>query len=131
MPLKHTLRQIEPDCDNLRHDRSPLWIVADPLWHTDAVGGAFSGISNAIGGVGQTVAQTAAPALENINPLDESEAQVRATGNDPEALNNAAVTLLAIRRGDVMRLQAVQLPVIGGCALEAGHAAMRPHARGS
>ncbi|GGF80040.1 hypothetical protein GCM10011402_35830 [Paracoccus acridae] len=55
------------------------------------VGGAFSGISNAIGGVGQTVAQTAAPALENINPLDEIEAQVRATGNDPEALNNAAV----------------------------------------
>lgn len=55
------------------------------------VGGAFSGISSAIGGVGQTVAQTAAPALENINPLDEIEAQVRATGNDPEALNNAAV----------------------------------------
>ncbi|WP_207102881.1 PhnA-like protein [Paracoccus shandongensis] len=55
------------------------------------VGGAFSGISSAIGGVGQTVAQTAAPALENINPLDEIEAQVRATGNDPEALNTAAV----------------------------------------
>lgn len=55
------------------------------------VGGAFSGISSAIGGVSQTVAQTAAPALENINPLDEIEAQVRATGNDPEALNNAAV----------------------------------------
>ena len=55
------------------------------------VGGVFSGISNAIGGVGQTVAQTAAPALENVNPLDEIERQVRATGNDPEALNTAAV----------------------------------------
>lgn len=24
---------------HLRHDRSPLWIVADPPWHTVAVGG--------------------------------------------------------------------------------------------
>jgi len=39
MHLKHILRQIESDCDNLRHDRSPLWIVADPPWHIDAVGG--------------------------------------------------------------------------------------------
>lgn len=40
--LKHILRQIEPDRDNLRHDRSPLWILADPPWHTDAVGGAVT-----------------------------------------------------------------------------------------
>ena len=39
MCLKHILRQIEPDSDNLRHDRSPMWILADPPWHTDAVGG--------------------------------------------------------------------------------------------
>jgi hypothetical protein len=39
MQLKHILRQVEPDRDNLRHDRSPLWILADPPWHTDAVGG--------------------------------------------------------------------------------------------
>lgn len=39
MRLKHMLRQIKPDSDNLRHDRSPLWILADPPWHTDAVGG--------------------------------------------------------------------------------------------
>ncbi len=39
MNLKNVLRQIEPDRDNLRHDRSPLWIVADPPWHTEAVGG--------------------------------------------------------------------------------------------
>src|SRR5690554_1315789 len=37
--LKHILRQIESDRDNLRHDRSPLWIIADPPWHTEAVGG--------------------------------------------------------------------------------------------
>ncbi len=29
----------EGDSGNLRHDRSPLWIVADPPWHRDAVGG--------------------------------------------------------------------------------------------
>jgi hypothetical protein len=37
--LKHILRQIEPDRDNLRHDRPPLWILTDPPWHIDAVGG--------------------------------------------------------------------------------------------
>jgi len=39
MDLKHILRQIESDRDNLRHDRSPLWILADPPWHRDAVCG--------------------------------------------------------------------------------------------
>ena len=39
MNLKHILRQIEPDRNNLRHDRPPLWIIADPPWHTHAVGG--------------------------------------------------------------------------------------------
>lgn len=42
MSLKQVLSQIEPDRDNLRHDRSPLWIIADPPWHTDAVGGAVT-----------------------------------------------------------------------------------------
>ncbi|MCB1470611.1 MAG: hypothetical protein KDK08_26450, partial [Rhizobiaceae bacterium] len=32
----------EPDRDNLRHDRPPLWILADPPWHIDAVGGAVT-----------------------------------------------------------------------------------------
>jgi hypothetical protein len=36
--LKHMLRQIEPDRDNLLHDRPPLWIIADPPWNIDAVG---------------------------------------------------------------------------------------------
>ncbi|MGO4855353.1 SbcC/MukB-like Walker B domain-containing protein [Phaeovulum sp. W22_SRMD_FR3] len=39
MHLKHILRQVEPDRDYLRHDRPPLWIVADQPWHIDAVGG--------------------------------------------------------------------------------------------
>lgn len=65
------------------------------------VGGAFSGIASAVGGLGQTVAQTAAPALENVNPLDALENQVRATGDDPEALNAAAVNAVrALVTGD-------------------------------
>ena len=58
------------------------------------VGGVFSGVASAIGGVGQTVAQSAAPMLANGNPLDAIERQVRATGTDPEALNNAAVNAI-------------------------------------
>ena len=54
------------------------------------VGGAFSGIASAVGGVGQTVAQTAAPALANSNPLDAIKNQVQATGTDPQALAASA-----------------------------------------
>ncbi len=55
------------------------------------VGGAFSGLASALGGLGQTVAQTAGPAIATADPLEAIESQVRATGNDPEALNTAAV----------------------------------------
>jgi hypothetical protein len=58
------------------------------------VGGVFTGVASAIGGVGQTVAQSAAPMLAEANPLDAIERQVRATGTDPEALNNAAVNAI-------------------------------------
>jgi hypothetical protein len=58
------------------------------------VGGVFSGVASALGGVGQTVARTAAPVLAEANPLDAIERQVRATGTDPEALNNAAVNAI-------------------------------------
>jgi hypothetical protein len=58
------------------------------------IGGVFSGVANAVGGVGQTVAQSAAPMLENADPLDAIEHQVRATGTDPEALNNAALNAI-------------------------------------
>jgi hypothetical protein len=58
------------------------------------VGGVFSGVASAIGGIGQTVAESAAPVLAEANPLDAIERQVRATGTDPEALNNAAVNAI-------------------------------------
>jgi hypothetical protein len=65
------------------------------------VGGTFSGVSSAIGGLGQTVAQTAGPMLQNANPLDALESQVRSTGNDPEALNTAATNAMrAVVTGD-------------------------------
>jgi hypothetical protein len=58
------------------------------------VGGAFSGLASALGGLGQTVAQTAGPAIATADPLEAIENQVRATGNDPEALNTAAVNAI-------------------------------------
>jgi len=58
------------------------------------VGGAFSGVTGALGGLGQTVAQTAAPALANSNPLDAIEGEVRATGTDPDALQANAVNAI-------------------------------------
>jgi hypothetical protein len=58
------------------------------------VGGAFSGLSSVIGGVSQTVAQTAAPIIANTNPLQALESQIRSTGTDPEALNSAALNAM-------------------------------------
>ena len=58
------------------------------------VGGAFSGLASAVGGVGETVAQTAAPIIANSNPLEALESEVRAIGTDPEALNNSAVNAM-------------------------------------
>jgi hypothetical protein len=58
------------------------------------VGGAFSGLASVIGGVGQTVAQTAAPIIAEANPLEAIESQIRSTGADPEALNRAAVNAM-------------------------------------
>jgi len=60
------------------------------------VGGAFSGLSSVVGGLGQTAATaatTAAPALANTtNPMAGIEQQIRnSTGNDPQSLQNAAV----------------------------------------
>lgn len=58
------------------------------------VGGAFSGIASAVGGLSETMAETAAPIVAEANPLDAIEAQVRSTGTDPEALNNAAISAM-------------------------------------
>ena len=64
---------------------SPAWASA---------GGDFSGVASALGGLGETVAQTAAPAVATSDPLEAIERQVRATGNDPEALTTAAVNAI-------------------------------------
>lgn len=65
------------------------------------VGGAFSGLTNVVGGLSQTVTQTAGQVAEDVNPLDMIENQVSATGADPEALNAAAVNAIrALVTGD-------------------------------
>jgi hypothetical protein len=58
------------------------------------VGGTFSGIATAVGGLSETVMETAAPIVAEANPLEAIEAQVRSTGTDPEALNNAAISAM-------------------------------------
>ncbi|MCR6502867.1 PhnA-like protein [Shinella sp. CPCC 101442] len=63
------------------------------------VGGAFSGLSSIVSGVGATASTAvtaAAPALANsTNPMGGIEAQIRSTtGNDPQALQNAAVSAM-------------------------------------
>lgn len=70
------------------------------------VGGAFSGLTSVIGGVGQTAATAAgvaAPSIANsANPMAGIEQQVRSsTGNDPQALQDAAVSAVqAVMTGD-------------------------------
>lgn len=69
------------------------------------VGGAFSTVSSALGGLGRTAAtaaQTAAPALTNVaDPLASIEQAVRANGTDPAALRDAAsASMKALLTGD-------------------------------
>ncbi|MET0171746.1 PhnA-like protein [Neorhizobium sp. BT27B] len=69
------------------------------------IGGAFSGLSSVIGGVGQTAATaaSAAPAMVNsANPMAGIEQQIRnTTGSDAKALQDAAVTAMqAVVTGD-------------------------------
>ncbi len=71
-----------------------LWFLTSTVGAL--VGGVFSGVASAVGGVGHTVAQAAGPMLAEANPLDAIDAQVRATGTDPEALNASAVS--AVRK---------------------------------
>jgi hypothetical protein len=70
------------------------------------VGGAFSGLSSIVSGVGSTAATavtTAAPAIaSSTNPMGGIEQQIRSTtGNDPQALQNTAVSAMqAVVMGD-------------------------------
>ncbi|PZQ46523.1 MAG: PhnA-like protein [Rhodovulum sulfidophilum] len=73
------------------------------------VGGAFSGISSAIGGVGQTVAQAAGPALDGLDPLDALRRRIEATGNDPAAMNAIAENAMtALVTGDPAQAEAAR-----------------------
>lgn len=69
------------------------------------VGGAFNGATELLSGAGksvQTVAVGAVPAISNMpNPIDAIEQQIRDTGNDPQALRQAAVaSVQAVLTGD-------------------------------
>lgn len=70
------------------------------------IGGAFNGLTSIVSGVGQTAATAvtaAAPALaDSANPMAGIEEQIRSTtGNDPQALQSAAVaSVQALVTGD-------------------------------
>jgi hypothetical protein len=62
-----------------------------------ALGGAFSVVSGAVGGLGRTAAQTAAPVIaQSTDPFANIERSVRQAtgGSDPAALRDAAVAAL-------------------------------------
>jgi hypothetical protein len=60
------------------------------------LGGAFRTVGNAVGGITQTAATAAAPALAEADPFSGIEQQVRATtgGDDPAAMRDAAVAAM-------------------------------------
>jgi hypothetical protein len=68
------------------------------------VGGALNAVSSAAEGLGNvagSLAQSAGPALSDSNPFSSIEQQIRSTGNDPNALKDAAVTSMrAVVTGD-------------------------------
>jgi ElaB/YqjD/DUF883 family membrane-anchored ribosome-binding protein len=78
------------------------------------LGGVYNTVSGAIGGLGRTAAtaaQTAAPSLANAaDPFGAIEQQIRgATGNDPGAARDAAVTAVrAALTGDPGQAQAAR-----------------------
>ncbi|MEE1657053.1 PhnA-like protein [Microvirga sp. CF3062] len=73
------------------------------------LGGAYNTLSSAVGGLGRTAVQTAAPALaQNPDPFAAIEQQVRgaAGGTDPAQLRDTAVTSLrAMLTGDQAQAQ--------------------------
>ncbi|MEX2692954.1 PhnA-like protein [Rhizobium mongolense] len=76
------------------------------------VGGAFSGLSTAVGGVGRTAATAATAAAPLIaaatDPMGDIERQIRNSsgGNDPQALQTAAVAAMkAMVTGDQSKIE--------------------------
>jgi hypothetical protein len=75
------------------------------------VGGAFSGLSSVVGGVGQTAANAASMAAPSLaattNPMSAIESQIRDSsgGADPQALQSTAVsTMKAVITGDQSKI---------------------------
>jgi hypothetical protein len=67
------------------------------------IGGAFNAVGGALGGIGRTAIESAAPALAGVdNPMSGIERQIRtATGSDPQELQDAAVaSMQALLTGD-------------------------------
>jgi hypothetical protein len=72
------------------------------------IGGTLGALGNVAGGLGQTAAQVAGPALAGqADPFSRIEEQIRAnTGNDPQALRDAAVAAVrAALTGDPAQVQ--------------------------
>jgi hypothetical protein len=65
-----------------------LWLLTTSVG--SIVGGALGGVANAVGTLGDTLAQSAAPALQNADPAAFIDRQVRGTGESPEALQAEA-----------------------------------------
>jgi hypothetical protein len=58
------------------------------------VGGAIGMVGSFVGGATNAVAEAVGPVVAEANPLDDIETRIRATGNDPEAMTNAAIAAM-------------------------------------
>ena len=65
-----------------------LWLLTTSVG--SIVGGALGGVANAVGGLGQTLASSAQPFIQQADPLENIDNLVRGTGTDPEALQARA-----------------------------------------
>ena len=94
------------------------------------VGGVFSGVASALGGAGQTIAQTAAPLLANSDPLTAIKSQIQATGTDPAALNAAAINAMkSLVSGDPATAEAARAQAAQALAAARGFHWSRPLSR--
>jgi len=58
------------------------------------IGGALGGVASAVGTMGDTLTQSATPLVQQVDPAEFIERQVRGTGESPEALQAEAVNAL-------------------------------------
>lgn len=65
-----------------------LWLLTTSVG--GIIGGALGGVASAVGGIGQGIASSASQALQQTNPLDFIERQIRGSGESPEALQAEA-----------------------------------------